>query len=243
MVSIAAVCGVASWSLVVLGLTFLASEIALLVIICTLPAFRKYVQDHLDYLAKEKAKEVRIATLNCLRVEDKTKFLQLEASVDKWQASFRQFKSMAPIGTLVECQRLLKIYLALALEHARIRGTDTNSIGNLEFRLKHLRCEQETTPSQALQDRITTVEKHLKLLDNSSDRYVEIWHQMEGTAEYINYVIDHTSVYSNNSRMRIATDKTISTDLAVEQETIEEMQEFLSIEEVDIDMDAILLGK
>jgi hypothetical protein len=238
----ATVFGVANWSLFALLTAFFTMELFLLVLLHRLPSFRAYVQEQLDSIVTERSKIVRASTLSILRPQDRSKFTDMENAIAKWQASFRPFKSVVPITALAECQRLLKIFLTLSLERARISSLNF-SLPDLEYNLMMRRRERLTDKSPILEERISTMEKHIELLSSSKD-HLDIDHQMSAIAERIYYTIDHASIYSrSNTRIRIGKSDSILTELSVEKETIEEMQEFLSPEEMDVDIDAVLLGR
>jgi hypothetical protein len=229
----ATVFGVANWSLLVLLLVFTGAEVMLLGIVLRMRAFRAYVDDRLDQIERGQAAEQRTTLLLQMSDEHRRELLRLEAIVDKIRDATRPHGTAAQIA-VDECLRLLASYVRLAMTYNVSRdclaSVDRRALEEEIHTLEAARFTQGTHARALAQRRLQIAKKRADRWDRSRESLDAIAHQLAMIGELVQFTHEQVAAPSDPTGATSEIDRVVE-ELDDNQSTIEELAEFLGVEE------------
>jgi hypothetical protein len=229
----ATVFGVANWSLLVLLLVFAGAELLLLGIVLHLRAFRRYVDERLDQIERAKAAEQRATLLLQMGDEHRRELLRLEAIVDRIRDAARPHGTAAQIA-VDECLSLLASYVRLAIAYNVSReclaSVDRRRLEEEIRSLDAARFAQSPHTRTLAQRRLVIARKRTERWDRSRDALEAIAHQLAMIAELVQLTHEQVAAPADPSSATDEIDRVVE-ELDDTQSTIEELAEFLGVEE------------
>jgi hypothetical protein len=229
----ATVFGVANWSLLVLLLVFAGAELLLLGIVLHLRAFRQYVDERLDQMDRAKAAEQRATLLLQMGDDHRRELLRLEAIVDRIRDAARPNGTAAQIA-VDECLRLLASYVRLAIAYNVSReclaSVDRRHLDEEIRQLEAARFSQSANTRTLAQRRLLIARKRTERWDRSRDALEAIAHQLAMIAELVQLTHEQVVAPADPTGATDEIDRVVE-ELDETQATIEELAEFLGVEE------------
>jgi hypothetical protein len=240
----ATVFGVANWSLLVLLLVFAGAELLLLGIVLHLRAFRRYVDERLDQIERAKAAEQRATLLLQMGDEHRRELLRLEAIVDHIRDGARPHGTAAQIA-VDECLRLLASYVRLAIAYNVSReclaSVDRRHLEEEIRSLEAARFSQSPHARALAQRRLVIARKRTERWDRSRDALEAIAHQLAMIGELVQLTHEQVVAPADPGTATDEIDRVVE-ELDDTQSTIEELAEFLGVEET-IEPSVLELGR
>jgi hypothetical protein len=229
----ATVFGVANWSLLVLLLVFAGAELLLLGIVLHLRAFRHYVDERLDQIDRAKAAEQRATLLLQMGDEHRRELLRLESIVDRIRDAARPNGTAAQIA-VDECLRLLASYVRLAIAYNVSReclaSVDRRHLDEEIRQLEAARFSQSPHARTLAQRRLLIARKRTERWDRSRDALEAIAHQLAMIGELVQLTHEQIVAPADPGSATTEIDRVVE-ELDETQSTIEELAEFLGVEE------------
>jgi hypothetical protein len=229
----ATVFGVANWSLLVLLLVFGGAEILLLGIVLHLRAFRRYVDERLDQIERARAAEHRATLLLQMGDDHRRELLRLEAVVDRVRDATRPHGTAAQIA-VDECLQLLASFVRLAIAHNTSReclaSVDRRMLDSEIRALEGARFSSSQHARALAQRRLVIARKRADRWDRSREALEAIDHQLAMIAELVQFTHEQVAAPADPRTTTEEIDRVVS-ELDSSHSTIEELAEFLGIEE------------
>jgi hypothetical protein len=176
-------------SVLVLVGTLLPAELVLLCVLPRLAPFRRWVDEKLDELERERASKTRAALLMQMGQEHRMELEQLEAVLDRVRILVH---APSPTEDFLGLGRLAATYARLAIAHKTGRdGLASLHRQSLEHEVGTLRMASRSgTPRTRLlaQQRLAVAERRLERWDRSRDDLEAIGHQLALIAEVIHLI-------------------------------------------------------
>ena len=229
----ATVFGVANWSLVVLLLVFAGAELLLLGVVLHLRAFRRYVDDRLDQMERRQAAEQRATLLLQMGDDHRRELLRLESVVDRIRDSARPHGTAAQMA-VDECLRLLASYVRLAIAYNVSReclsSIDRHTLDEEIRLLEATRFTQNEATRALARRRLLIARKRAHRWDRSRDALEAISHQLALISELVQLTHEQAAAPVDPSGATAEIDGVVE-ELDDHQSTLEELAEFLGVEE------------
>jgi hypothetical protein len=229
----ATVFGVANWSLLVMFLVFAGAELLLLGIVLHLRAFRRYVDDRLDQIERAEAAEQRATLLLQMGDDHRRELLRLESVVDKIRDMTRPLGTAAQIAA-DECLRLLASYvrLAIACNVSRdcLASVDRRTLDDEIRSLEATRFSSNAHARALAQRRLVIARKRAERWDRSREALEAIAHQLAMIGELVQLTHEQVSAPADPVGATAEIDRVVE-QLDDGQSTLEELAEFLGVEE------------
>jgi hypothetical protein len=229
----ATVFGVANWSLLVLLLVFGGAEILLLGIVLHLRAFRRYVDERLDQVERARAAEKRATLLLQMGDDHRRELLRLEAVVDRVRDATRPHGTAAQIA-VDECLQLLASFVRLAIAHNTSReclaSVDRRMLDSEIRALEGARFSPSQHSRALAQRRLVIARKRADRWDRSREALEAIDHQLAMIGELVQFTHEQVAAPADPCATTDEIDRVVS-ELDSSHSTIEELAEFLGIEE------------
>jgi len=229
----ATVFGVANWSLLVLLLVFAGAELLLLGIVLHLRAFRRYVDERLDQIERSRAAEQRATLLLQMCDEHRRELLRLESVVDKIRDATRPHGTAAQLA-VDECLRLLASYVRLAIAYNVSReclaSVDRRALDDEIRSLEAARFSQNQHTRALAQRRLGIARKRAERWDRSREALEAIAHQLAMIGELVMLTHEQIAAPADPGGATDEIDRVVE-ELDDNQTTIEELAEFLGVEE------------
>lgn len=229
----ATVFGVANWSMLVLLLVFAGAELLLLGVVLNLRAFRRYVDDRLDQLERRQAAEQRATLLLQMGDDHRRELLRLESVVDRIRDSARPHGTAAQMA-VDECLRLLASYVRLAIAYNVSReclsSIDRRTLDEEIRLLEATRFTQNEATRALARRRLLIARKRAHRWDRSRDALEAISHQLALISELVQLTHEQAAAPVDPSGATAEIDGVVE-ELDDHQSTLEELAEFLGVEE------------
>jgi hypothetical protein len=229
----ATVFGVANWSLVVLLLVFAGAELLLLGIVLHLRAFRRYVDERLDQIERSRAAEQRASLLLQMGDEHRRELLRLESVIDKIRDATKPHGTAAQLA-VDECLRLLASYVRLAIAYNVSRdclaSVDRRALDEEVRALEAARFSQNSTTRDLAQRRLVIARKRAERWDRSREALEAIAHQLAMIGELVMLTHEQVAAPADPTGAIDEIDRVVE-ELDDNQSTIDELAEFLGVEE------------
>jgi hypothetical protein len=229
----ATVFGVANWSLLVLLLVFGAAELFLLAIVLRLHVFRRYVDERLDQVERAKAAEQRTTLFLQMGEEHRRELLRLESVVDKIRDATRPHGTAAQLAG-DECLRLLASYVRLAIAYNVSReclaSVDRRTLDEEIRTLEAARFSPNQHTRALAQRRSVIARKRAERWDRSRASLEAIAHQLAMIGELVQLTHEQVAAPIDPSGTTDEIDRVVE-ELDESQSTIEELAEFLGVDE------------
>jgi hypothetical protein len=229
----ATVFGVANWSLLVLLLVFGGAELLLLGIVLRLHVFRRYVDDRLEQIERAKAAEQRTTLFLQMGEEHRGELLRLESVVDKIRDATRPHGTAAQIAA-DECLRLLASYVRLAIAYNLSReclaSVDRPMLDEEIRGLEAARFSPHPHTRVLAQRRSVIARKRADRWDHSRAALEAMGHQLAMIGELVQLTHERVAAPVDPGGATDEIDRVVQ-ELDESQSTIEELAEFLGVEE------------
>jgi hypothetical protein len=229
----ATVFGVANWSLLVLLLVFGGAELLLLGVVLHLSAFRRYVDERLDQVERGRAAEHRATLLLQMGDEHRRELLRLEGVVDRIRDAAQPHGTASQIA-VDECLRLLASYVRLAIVHNVSReclaSVDRPALEDEMHALEAARFAPSANTRALAQRRLVIAKKRTARWDRSHESLEAISHQLAMIGELVQLTHEQVAAPADPSGATDELDRVVE-ELDDNQSTIEELAEFLGVEE------------
>jgi hypothetical protein len=229
----ATVFGVANWSLLVLLLVFAGAELLLLGIVLHLRAFRRYVDERLEQIARAKAAEQRATLLLQMGDEHRRELLRLESVVDKIRDATRPHGTAAQLA-VDECLRLLASYVRLAIAYNVSReclaSVDRRALDEEVRQLEAARFSAAPNTRALAQRRLAIARKRAERWDRSRESLECIAHQLAMIGELVQLTHEQVAAPADPRGTTDEIDRVVE-ELDSNHSTLEELAEFLGVEE------------
>lgn len=229
----ATVFGVANWSLAVLLLVFAGAELLLLGVVLHLRAFRRHVDDRLDQMDRRRAAEQRATLLVQMGDDHRRELLRLESIVDKIRDSARPHGTAAQLA-VDECLRLLASYVRLAIAYNVSReclgSIDRHTLDEEIRALEASRFAQNDSTRALARRRLQIARKRAERWDRSRDALEAISHQLALIGELVQLTHEQAAAPLDPAAATAEIDGVVE-ELDDHQSTLEELAEFLGVEE------------
>jgi hypothetical protein len=179
-------------SLAILLATFVPAELMLLGVLPKLRPFRRWVDQHLDELERERATKTRGALLLQMGQEHRLELEQLESVLDRVRALVQAPNGGRDTTDLLGFERLTGTYARLAIAYRAGRdGMASLHRQTLEHEAHALRATARAGTSRTrllAQQRLVVAERRLSRWDRSRDELEAIAHQLALIAEVIHLI-------------------------------------------------------
>jgi hypothetical protein len=229
----ATVFGVANWSVLVLLLVFAAAELLLLGVVLHLRSFRRYVDQRLEQIERARAAEQRATLLLQMGDEHRRELLRLEAIVDKIREIAKPHGTAAQIA-VDECLGLLASYVRLAIAYNVSReclaSVDRRSLEDEIRSLEGARFTQAPHSRELAQRRLAIARKRAERWDRSCETLEAISHQLAMISELVQLTHEQIVAPADPTSTTEEIDRFVE-ELDDNQSTLEELAEFLGVEE------------
>jgi hypothetical protein len=229
----ATVFGVANWSFLVLLLVFGGAEVVLLGLVLHLRSFRRYVDERLDHIERMKAAEQRSTLLLQMADDHRRELLRLEALVDRIRDSSKPHGTAAQIA-VDDCLRLLASYVQLAIAHNASReclaSVDRRALDE-EMRTLETTLFAPNQHTRVLaQRRLAIARKRADRWDRSREALEAMAHQLALIGELVQLAHEQVAAPVDPAAATDEIDR-VAYDLDDNQATLDELAEFLGVEE------------
>ncbi len=229
-------------SMTVLLATLVPAELVLLCVLPRLGPFRRWVDQKLEEVERERASKTRAVLLMQMGPEHRTELEQLETVLDRVRQLVR-----TPGGgeDFLGLARLTTTYARLAIAHKSGRdGLNSLHRQSLDHEVTALRATSRTAnPRTRLlaQQRLTIAERRIERWDRSRDELEAIGHQLALIAEVI-HLIHEQCLAPVDQRELEAEIKDALRSVESNEETLRELVE-LSVETESVDGRVLELGR
>jgi hypothetical protein len=227
----AIVFGVGNWSLWLLLFIFFTAEFVLLAIVFNLKVFQRYVQEKIDSQVEEETNEARKVILNQMRPSEREKFNSLQGMVARLAGKLSAYPSISS-SIIEECNSLLQDYLRVAIQMSLIVDGPSTDLNSLESRLHDLK--RIRFPNALTQQRIERLTHHIEWRRQATGIQSDAFQYLESIEDSIKFLIDRTFLSLSSTlqlKARVSSDES---NIQMDQSAIEEMAEFLHIEDIDL---------
>jgi hypothetical protein len=229
----ATVFGVANWSILVMLLVFAGAEVLLLGIVLHMRVFRRYVDERLDQVERARAAEQRASLLLQMGDEHRRELLRLESIIDRIRDATRPHGTAAQIA-VDECQRLIASYVRLAIVYNASRdclaSVDRRALEEDARTLEAVRFSQNRQTRALAQRRLLIARKRIERWDRSREALESIAHQLALVGELVQLTHERLAAPADPVEGTGEIDRVVQ-ELDDNQATIEELAEFLGVEE------------
>lgn len=224
----ATVFGVANWSVWVMLIIFAIAELVLLGVVYHLKAFRDYVDERYETIARAKARGKRNDLLNQMDVENRKQIARLEELIDGLRQRLSAFPSI-PIDAVGECRELLGQYMRQSIQRQMLfQGYNGSNLVELENQIRSMETMEKLNPSDLTKQRLAIALKRHEAIIRMSKGLVEADYQLATLAELIALKVEQALIPT----LRVASTINMSSNDLLTPDA----DEYAQVEDIDMEM-------
>ena len=214
--------GVANWSWWIFFSVLFTAELLLVATVINLTPFKRYVQERLTNLAGIKTNEAVISILEQMKSSDKVEFTKLRNLIVQLEFRLSNYPSIST-SLIEECKSLLQEYARVAIQMSLMMSGPSADLSDLNYRLAYAKS----------QHRIDRLTRHIEWRNQTKSIQEDAEQYLASIADSIYFLIDRTAL-SLSSTLQLKTRVSDESNLQIDQAAIEEMAEFIHVEDIDL---------